>query len=143
MGRPKLAVAVFSIVTISGFVACMPDQGDLVGSKSKDDSSPADNKSEAVECGGPTLSPQDPSKFPKCSCKAGGQARCIGKDKVPASVSSKLDSCSEGGPGVCVPDPLVKSGGAAPPTCKSAFGEGRCMSLCVPDVAKNASLLNR
>ena len=44
---------------------------------------------------------------------------------------------------MCVPDPLVKSGGKAPPTCKSPFGEGRCMSVCVPEVAKNADLLNR
>lgn len=124
-------------------VACMPDyEGDMPPeSKTKPTS-----KSGAVQCGGGLdveLAPEDPNKFPKCACAKGGKARCIPKDKVPSIVIDHFDSCDEGGPGVCVPDPLVKSGGAAPPTCKSAFGEGRCMSLCVPEVAKNASLLNR
>ena len=95
---------------------------------------------------GPTvaLTPEDPTKYPKCACAAkGGAARCIPKDKVPAAVAGQLDTCTDGGAGVCVPDPLVKSGGAAPPTCKSPFGEGRCMSVCVPQVAQNADLLGR
>lgn len=101
--------------------------------------------SSAQQCSDTTVSltPTDPGTLPKCACTAGGAARCVPKDKVPSNVSGVLESCSEGGPGVCVPDKLVASGGAAPKTCKSAFGEGRCMSMCVPDVAKNASLLNR
>lgn len=90
------------------------------------------------------LTPEDPNKYPKCACATkGGAARCIPKDKVPANVAGQLETCTEGGAGVCVPDPLVKSGGAAPATCKSPFGEGRCMSVCVPEVAKNADLLGR
>ncbi len=91
------------------------------------------------------LAPEDPTKYPKCACAAkGGAARCIPKDKVPASVAGQLDTCtSDSRGGVCVPDALVKTGGAAPPTCKSPFGEGRCMSVCVPQVAQNADLLGR
>ncbi|CAN5925787.1 hypothetical protein BH11MYX4_BH11MYX4_11700 [soil metagenome] len=108
---------------------------------------PVTTKTDPNACvpgGGVALAPEDPSKYPKCACATkGGAARCIPKAKVPANVSSQLEACTEGGAGVCVPDPLVKSGGAAPPTCKSPFGEGRCMSLCVPEVAKNADLLGR
>lgn len=124
-------------------IACTaPDfEGDSI--KSKRGTSPT-STSGAVECGGPsTLTPEDPEKLPKCACAKGGKARCVPKDKVPGAVSAQLETCTEGGAGVCVPDTLVKSGGAAPPTCQSAFGEGRCMSLCVPEVAQNASLLNR
>ena len=137
----------FGSVSVLGclLVACMPDfNGDEYGPKRS-----TSTKSDEVQCsGGATtesvaLTPEDPSKFPKCACAKGGKARCIPKDKVPSNVSAQLDECDDGGPGVCVPDPLVKSGGAAPPTCKSAFGEGRCMSMCVPEVSKNASLLNR
>jgi hypothetical protein len=97
-----------------------------------------------TEGGSVALAPEDPTKYPKCACAtAGGAARCVPKAKVPANVSAQLETCNEGGAGVCVPDPLVKSGGQAPPTCKSPFGEGRCMSVCVPEVAKNEALLGR
>ena len=86
-----------------------------------------------LECtGASTLAPEDPNKLPKCACAKGGAARCVPKDKIPGSLASQLDQC-EGGS--CVPDDLVKSGGAAPPTCQSNFGEGRCMNMCVPEVA--------
>lgn len=105
--------------------------------------SPASRGSD-LECSGPSsLTPEDPAKLPKCACAKGGAARCVPKEKVPGNVASQLDECAAGGPGVCVPDDLVRSGGQAPPTCQSSFGEGRCMSLCVPEVAKNASLLGR
>lgn len=135
-------------VVVAGLSACLliacaaPDfEGDNIRTRG---GSTASSKRDSVECGGAAaLTPEDPAKFPKCACASGGKARCIPKDKVPSAVSSQLDSCTEGGAGVCVPDTLVKSGGAAPTTCKSAFGEGRCMSLCVPEVAKNGTLLNR
>ncbi len=135
-------------VVAMGLSACLviactaPDfEGDRIGSKRG--TSPT-STSGAIECSGPTtVTPEDPNKFPKCACDAGGKARCIPKDKVPGAISSQLDACTEGGAGVCVPDTLVKTGGAAPETCQSPFGEGRCMSLCVPEVAKNASLLGR
>src|SRR5688572_26744313 len=147
LGQPRsggTAVTVIIIIVVASvLVACMPDyEGDIIGTRSK--GAPTNSKADAIACGGGQLTPEDPNKLPKCACKKGGSARCVAKDKVPAGVSGQLDACSEGdGPGVCVPDSLVKSGGAAPPTCKSAFGEGRCMSMCVPEVAQNAELLNR
>jgi hypothetical protein len=101
------------------------------------------SSSEQCSTSSVALAPEDPATFPKCACAAGGAARCVPTAKVPSNVASQLEACSEGGGGVCVPDKLVASGGAAPKTCNSAFGEGRCMSMCVPDVAKNAALLNR
>lgn len=98
-----------------------------------------------TEDGAPvTITPEDPAKLPKCACDVGGTARCVPTAKVPASSAKSLATCANApGAGVCVPDSLVKSGGAAPKTCTSPFGEGRCISLCVPEVAKNAQLLNR
>lgn len=123
------------------FVACTaPDfEGTGLGGKAGSNASP---RSGDLECTGPSsLAPEDPASYPKCACAKGGAARCVPKEKVPGTVASQLDACD--GAGVCVPDDLVKSGGAAPPTCQSSFGEGRCMSLCVPEVAKNGSLLTR
>ena len=121
-------------------------EGSTLAGKAKAVADTSTKSDDAACTSGPTvaLTPEDPNKYPKCACAAkGGAARCIPKDKVPASVAGQLDTCTDGGGGVCVPDPLVKSGGAAPPTCKSPFGEGRCMSVCVPQVAQNADLLNR
>lgn len=87
------------------------------------------------------LEPTDPSTLPKCACKTGGSARCVKKDKIPSSFASRLDSCEDDG--LCVPDTIVKSGGEAPKTCESIVGEGRCMSLCIPEVAEKDNLLDR
>lgn len=89
------------------------------------------------------LAPTDPNTLPKCACKTGGAARCVPKDKLPASLVPQLEACTEGGPGACVPDSLVKSGGATPKKCESPFGEGRCMDICIPEIGKNAAALNR
>ncbi len=125
--------------------ACsMPDIGgsDLAGEKQKGGGDGTSSPSSQA-CVSVALAPTDPGTFPKCACAKGGSARCVPKDKVPTEVSAALDTCTEGGAGYCVPDKLVASGGAAPKSCKSAFGDGRCMGLCVPQVAQNASLLNR
>lgn len=95
-------------------------------------------ESGADEGGG--LSAADPSALEKCECKDGGAARCVPKSAIPASFASQLGACDNG---VCVPDKLVKSGGAAPKTCKSIAGEGRCMNICIPEVGKQRALLNR
>ncbi len=91
----------------------------------------------------PAATPDDPNKYPKCTCDQGGTARCIPKDKVSESSGKELSSCENEGPGLCVPDAQIKSGGGAPPKCKSVAGDGRCMSLCIPRIAEKASLLNR
>lgn len=141
-------VVAFAFVTGMLIGACaMPDiEGTgLDGHLDPNASTTAKNDPNAcVDGASVVLAPEDPAKYPKCACAAkGGAARCIPTAKVPGNVAGQLESCSEGGPGVCVPDALVRSGGKAPPTCKSPFGEGRCMSTCVPEIAKNADLLNR
>lgn len=95
-------------------------------------------------CGAPgdkSLAPADPEAYPKCACEKGGAARCVPVAGMPQALRDQLSTCQEGG-GACVPDDLVKSGGV-PATCQSSFGEGRCMSVCLPQVADNADLLDR
>lgn len=94
-------------------------------------------------CAAP-VTPTDPSTLPKCACAKGGSARCVPRSRVPGSLGDKLDTCdSAGAPGACVPDDVVASGGAPPPQCKSKFGDGRCVDVCVPEVNKQMDLLDR
>ncbi len=100
----------------------------------------------ATQCtgGGPTLTPMDPSTLPSCGaavCADSPNAHCVPTDKVPANVAAQLAQCSDGA-SYCVPDSFIKSGGAAPPTCKSLNGaDGVCLSVCVPQVKQYESLL--
>ena len=148
MVQPKIIV-VGAVITIAAVVlgACQAPAIDGSGLDGTPSDPTTTSKSDPTTCTtstSPALAPTDPGMFPKCACAAkGGAARCVPKDKVPSNVASQLDTCPDNGGGVCVPDPLVKSGGAAPPTCKSPFGEGRCMSVCVPQIAQSADLLNR
>ena len=87
---------------------------------------------------------RDPSMYEPCACKEGGKARCV-TSGVPASSSRELAAC-EGGS--CVPDTVLQTGKLA--SCHSSkkilgktLGEGRCVSLCVPKVADDVSLLDR
>src|SRR5438270_4175895 len=93
---------------------------------------------------GPVLTPMDPSTLPSCGaavCADSPNAHCVPQDKVPANVGAQLAKCSDGG-SYCVPDSFIKSGGAAPPTCKSLNGaDGVCLSVCVPQVKQYESLL--
>ena len=143
--RNYIAIASVAALLLAACSVADANGTNIDGVKPSDSTSTA--KSDPNACtpgGGVALAPQDPTQFPKCACAAkGGAARCIPVAKVPANVAGQLEKCTEGGAGVCVPDPLVKSGGAAPATCTSPFGEGRCMSVCVPEVAKNADLLGR
>lgn len=94
-----------------------------------------------ASCSTKKLAAADPETLPECACKKGGKARCVPKSLLSSRMAAKLGECEDDG--VCVPDKLVESGGKAPTSCKSKFGEGRCMSLCVPDVAAKKSLLDR
>lgn len=146
LGQRELVVVAAVFATLLGACSMADIEGTGIMNKTpKSKTTPSSTDGEVcTEDGAPVgLTPEDPAKFPKCACAAGGAARCVPKDKVPSTSQKALDTCTQGGPGVCVPDTLVKSGGASPKTCKSPFGEGRCMSLCVPEVAKNAALLNR
>jgi hypothetical protein len=92
--------------------------------------------------GGATLTPADPSTFPPCgsACTDSPNAHCVPSSLVPASVAAQLAKCTDGS-SFCVPDSFIKSGGAAPPTCKSLNGAGVCLSVCVPQVKQYESIL--
>ncbi|HZS38313.1 MAG TPA: hypothetical protein VFF06_15855 [Polyangia bacterium] len=87
---------------------------------------------------GETPHPMDPSTLP--SCCTDGAAHCLPASLVPGAATSLLSTCSGG---YCVPDPFIKAGGIAPPLkCVSLNNaEGRCLSVCIPQVAKYQALL--
>ena len=100
-----------------------------------------DVSSTGQTCAATNLVPLDPATLPACSPNACGGAHCVPTDKVPAEGRAVFASC-DGGAGLCVPDPLIRSGGAKPPTCKSLGGAaGVCLGLCVPKVADNKDIL--
>ncbi|MBX3187801.1 MAG: hypothetical protein KF819_12330 [Labilithrix sp.] len=92
---------------------------------------------EPGQCEGPeNLEVTDPSTLPPC-CDG---AHCLAKEKVPGKVRKSLATCPGG---YCVPDSFLTSGGAPAKTC-TAFGkEGACASTCLPEVARNTSLLQQ
>ena len=109
--------------------------------------SPSGSGGNGTQCtggSGPTLTPMDPSTLPACGtavCADSPNAHCVPQDKVPTNIGAQLAKCSDG-TSYCVPDAQIKSGGAAPPTCKSLNGaDGVCLSVCVPQVKQYESLL--
>lgn len=87
--------------------------------------------------------------FPDCDlgmCGDGEEARargrCVDSNQLGPDQLALLAPC-ENGYSHCVPLALLFSDGRfKPPTCASIGGaEGRCMSLCVPDVAAKADQL--
>jgi hypothetical protein len=82
----------------------------------------------------------DPSTLPACAPACGG-AHCVPADKVPEVSHPFFAACSGG---YCLPDTLIQSGGAKPPSCKSLNGaDGVCIGLCVPQVALNKDVLSQ
>jgi hypothetical protein len=83
----------------------------------------------------------DPSTFPDCSPACAG-AHCIPADQVPTAQQALLASCG-GGTGFCAPDAIIATAdNFVPKHCASSAGvEGRCLSLCLPDIAAKANLL--
>lgn len=80
----------------------------------------------------------DPSTLPACAPACGG-AHCVPSSKVPEISRPYFSPCSGG---YCLPDALIESGGAKPPSCKSLNGaNGVCLGLCVPQVALNKDVL--
>ena len=146
MGKARSAAVAITTGSMLALmlVACTAtdfDGSKLDGEVTKPSDSASTSTQSCTSGGGATaLTPMDPNTLEKCACAKGGAARCVAKDKIPSNVSAVLDTCSAG---LCVPDKLVKSGGATLATCKSAFGDGRCVSTCIPQVAENAALLNR
>jgi hypothetical protein len=92
----------------------------------------------AVSCGGPKkLEAMDPTTLPSCCSE--GAARCVPDEKIPSIVKTAIAKC---GGGYCIPDAIIKSGGAALPRCKSINDvDGACVSVCVPQVAEYKAVL--
>ena len=84
-----------------------------------------------------------PLVFAEC-CDSRG--RCIPATAIDDSPREQLDarSCSEQPGSLCVPDAWVADPDAKPKSCR-AYGdaEGRCLSECLPDVAKRVGKLRR
>jgi hypothetical protein len=90
------------------------------------------------------LEPMDPSGLEKCCAKgATGAAHCMPLDKTPASYQKSMEPCGGSAGGACIPDALIKSGGARPKDCETSRGKGVCLSVCVPSVAAKKELLER
>jgi hypothetical protein len=70
------------------------------------------------------------------------RGRCVDDNQLGESQLAMLEACANGY-SHCVPVPLLLSDGRAqPPVCTSIRGaEGRCLSICIPDIAAKASQL--
>lgn len=132
-----MAVGATALVAI--VAACAP--ADIEGTPLAGHWAPAVavDSTEPSTCEGPaTLEALDPASFPPC---CDGTAHCVPTEKVPGSFRSSLEAC-EGG--YCMPDSLLRSGGAAPPRCKAFDGsDGACISLCVPRAAEAKDVLQK
>jgi hypothetical protein len=96
--------------------------------------------------GGPMCIPHtgnpviDPASLEACG-ECGGEARCVPSALLTDEQAAMLGDCDNGDK--CVPDLLIASGGMfLLETCVSLEGaEGRCLSSCVPEVARQTDRL--
>ncbi|MEY4579027.1 MAG: hypothetical protein RL701_3730, partial [Pseudomonadota bacterium] len=95
----------------------------------------------ACKVGGDPGPKAPPAPFATC---CDGNARCIPETIVPADrrASFAANSCDPGTHSLCVPRVWVNDANAKPATCTAHGGaEGRCMSECLPEVARRGSQL--
>jgi hypothetical protein len=108
---------------VDGAQACPPGQVEVPG---------------VDEDAGAAAETLDPAKLPACAPVCGG-AHCVPTDKVPEASRPFFATCATG---YCLPDALIRSGGAKPPSCTSlGAAPGVCLSTCVPLVAENQDIL--
>lgn len=136
----SLAVAAAALVAV--MVGCNAGTDSSFGYDGAENAAPG--ASPATTGSGCVSAPKeklaDPSSLPACAPACGG-AHCVPGDKVPAGSRSSFAACTGG---YCLPDSLIQSGGAKPPTCASLNGAaGVCLSTCVPQVAQNKDILPR
>jgi hypothetical protein len=85
---------------------------------------------------------EPPLTFPKC---CSGTGTCVPSSTVPAAQKGQLgtESCpADANQFLCAPNEFTATGGFVPPTCRSlGGGEGRCLSVCLPAIASQASTL--
>lgn len=136
--------ALFFVGTsISIVAACSPAawDSDVAGTL------PTEAGSGNNDCSGPAkLEAMDPSSLPACCAEgATGEAHCVPKEKTPSGYRSAMAECNGGGS--CIPDGLIKSGGAKPASCKTTvIGkqlEGACLSICIPKINAKKAFLNK
>lgn len=87
----------------------------------------------------------DPTTQPKCTLADNAacvDARCLASALVPEKSRAQLAPCADPAQ-LCVPDSFIAAGGNfIPPTCRSlADAEGRCLSLCIPQISAQAAQL--
>lgn len=128
-------------------VACTPKPWEvepLEGSGAGDSGTAGNSTTMGADCNAPTkLEPTDLSKLPKC-CTS-GPAHCMPADRTPSAYRASLAACENGGS--CIPDELIASGGAKPPSCKTKILgmdlDGACLSVCIPKIAAKKAFLNK
>jgi len=131
------------IVSVLGFAIVGCTMASIEGENGEPSTGAAKKPTSQEACVGPNpLGDLEPESLAKCACAKGGAARCVAKAKLPNDLASQLDAC-DGTGGACVPDSFLGKNASAPATCESPFGEGRCVSLCIPAVAEQAALLDR
>lgn len=94
--------------------------------------------------GGPTCDDPgpliDPSLFAPCPNACGG--RCVDTSLLPNPndpALQKLGECAPGSGQLCVPDDFIATKGLGVPKTCSWYGmEGRCMSICIPEIYEQA-----
>lgn len=145
--RTARLTSAFALVLSAAFVACSPANGDLEdgeNSLTSDGGKRPDGGGVSPEpgaCEGPLGKPVDPTTLPSCCPDHPGNSHCVSGAKVPAQLQSILGKCDDGA-AVCVPDDFISTGGVfTPKTCKAFGGDGRCVSLCVPEVKDKEGLL--
>jgi len=104
---------------------------------------PTGNSDDPATCeydGTPVL---DPTMFPACPanvCGSGGH--CVPSSQVPPDLAGNLAACDASS--YCVPDPFLEAGSdkIKVTSCQSIGGyEGRCMSMCLPQIAEQKDSL--
>jgi hypothetical protein len=121
-----------------------PDPAAETGACSLGCDAPDPNRNPVIlTCGWTTPAVVDPTRLADCSPACGG-AHCLPAALVPPGEQALLAPCGSGATaGFCAPDSIIESDNCAVPTvCNSIAGvEGRCLSLCLPIVAQNATVL--
>jgi hypothetical protein len=103
---------------------------------------PCDDPETCVyDCAEPAV---DPTTLPACPAQwCPGAAHCVQAALVSAEEKELLRGCDDAATSYCVPDEAIETeGNFVAASCDSLSGfEGRCLSLCLPDIAAQADSL--